>query len=81
MRLLLISSGSGLDDLADSLAAAGDWKVEIVDPIELDWLPWDPGADDPLSPTDLDGSSLLRLSGLNRAEPGQASSGARELPR
>ncbi|WP_259701778.1 MULTISPECIES: type IV pilus biogenesis protein PilM [Synechococcales] len=81
VRLLLISSGSGLDDLADSLAAAGDWKVEIVDPIELDWLPWDPGADDPLSPTDLDGSSLLRLSGLNRAEPGQASSGARELPR
>jgi Tfp pilus assembly PilM family ATPase len=81
VRLLLVGSGSGLDGLADLLEGAGDWSLEIVDPLRRGWLPWEEASDDPLSPTDLDSISLLRLSGLSRMEPDQIAHAGMELNR
>ena len=68
VKLLLFGSGHGLAAVAEALAPEPDWELDIVDPLQRGWLPLEQGPDDPLDPADLDGPSLLRLSGLARAE-------------
>jgi len=81
VRLLVFGSGGGRGSVAEALAGDPDWSVEIVDPLERGWLPLEQNPDDPLAPADPDGPSLLRLSGLVRAEPGQQDQAPRELDR
>ena len=81
VRLLVFGSGAGLAAVADALGGDPAWSVEIVDPLERGWLPLEQNPDDPLGPDDPDGPSLLRLSGLARAESDQQDPVPRELDR
>ena len=68
VRVLVFGSAEASAQVSDTLSATPSWSVEIVDPLQQDWLNLVASDSDPDASEAVSGAALVRMSGLAAGE-------------